>query len=140
MKEDRGRNTMAKVRKAQDGWATTMRWVARILALVATALFVYFLIESGARIVSSMDWGPQGFPLLIGLAVAVIGLLLAWRWELLGGVMAVLGGIATMALVCVGSGPDMLFCALLFALPILVAGVLYLGCCWRTRRTELRDI
>jgi peptidoglycan/LPS O-acetylase OafA/YrhL len=116
-----------------------MRWVARILALIATGLFVYFLVESGAEVVSSLAWGPQGFPLLIGLAVALIGLLLAWRWELLGGVMAVVGGVATMALVCIGSGPDMLFCALLFTLPILVAGVLYLGCCWRTRAAEPRD-
>jgi peptidoglycan/LPS O-acetylase OafA/YrhL len=130
---------MAKVQKAQDGWTKSMRWVARILALIATGLFVYFLVESGAQMISSLAWGPQGFPLLIGLVVALIGLLLAWRWELLGGVMAVIGGVATMALVCIGSGLDMLFCALLFTLPILAAGVLYLGCCWRTRVTEPSD-
>jgi hypothetical protein len=112
-----------------------MRWTARLLALVVMGLFVYFAVEFGAQVFSELSWGPQGFPLLLGLIVALVGLLLAWRWELLGGAMAVGGAVAVMALVCVGSGIDMLFCALLFTLPILLAGALYLACCWRTRES-----
>jgi hypothetical protein len=33
----------------------------------------------------------------------------------------------------------MLFCALLFTAPILIAGALYLACCWRTRDANLEQ-
>jgi hypothetical protein len=113
-----------------------MRWTARILALLAGGLFVYAAVEFGPKILSSTTWtSAQGLPLLIGLLVALIGALIAWRWELVGGLMAVAGAVIVMALVCVGSGLDMLYCAFLFTLPLLLAGALYLACCWRTRET-----
>jgi hypothetical protein len=73
---------------------------------------------------------------LLGLGVAILGGLIAWKWELIGGLMAVAGAVLVMALVCAGSGLDMLFCAFLFTLPLLVAGGLYLACCWRTRKVD----
>jgi hypothetical protein len=51
--------------------------------------------------------------------------------------MAVAGVAAIMGLICLGSGTDMLFCAFLFTLPLLLAGALFLGCCWRTRTTRV---
>ena len=126
---------MAKVQKCDDGWATAMRWIARVLALIATALFVYFLVEFGAKTFSSLAWtSPQGLPLLLALLLALGGVLIAWRWELVGGMIAVGCSAAIIALVCAGSGFDMLLCAVYFTLPLLLAGALYLGCCWRTRR------
>jgi hypothetical protein len=110
-----------------------MRWVARILALVAVGLFVFFAVELGAKVLPTLSWGPQGIPLLVAVGVALAGVLVAWRWELVGGVMTVAGVAAIMALVCLGSGTDMLFCAFLFTLPLLLAGGLFLACCWRTR-------
>jgi hypothetical protein len=110
-----------------------MRWIARIVALIAVGLFVYFAVEMGARVFPTLTWGPQGIPLLIAVVVALAGLLVAWRWELVGGIMTVAGVAAIMALVCIGSGTDMFYCAFLFTLPLLVAGALFLGCCWRTR-------
>lgn len=111
-----------------------MRWTARILALVVAALFTWFALDLGPRVFANLSWAsPQGLPLLIGIAVGILGLFVAWRWELAGGVMAVLGAVLTMVLVCAGSGADMLLCAFLFSLPILVAGALYLGCCYRRR-------
>ena len=47
----------------------------------------------------------------------------------------VAGAFVVMALVCLGSGTDMLYCAFLFTAPILIAGVLYLACCWRKHDT-----
>ena len=124
---------MTEVQKTGNGGTTTMRWVARILALIAVGLFVFFAVELGAEVFPALSWGPQGIPLLIALAVALAGVLGAWRWELAGGVTTVSGAAAIMALVCLGSGTDMFFCAFLFTLPLLVAGALFLGCCWRTR-------
>ncbi|MGD8623089.1 MAG: hypothetical protein PVF47_13210 [Anaerolineae bacterium] len=130
---------MAQVEKTKSGWTTLMRWTARLMALVATGLFVWFVVEFGGEVLTNLSWGPQGIPLLAGILVALVGLLLAWRWEMVGGLMAMGGSVLVMALVCIGSGLDMLFCALLFTLPILVAAGLYLGCCWQTRLTTLHD-
>lgn len=118
---------------SEDGGTVIIRWFARLLALGVTALFAYAASEFGSSIFPALNWEPQGWPLLIGLFVALAGLWLAWRWERAGGLMAVAGGAGIMVLVCAGSGADMLLCALLFALPILVAGSLYLACCWRSR-------
>lgn len=124
---------MSKVHKAGDGSTKAMRWTARILALLAVGLFVFFAIDLGARVFPTLSWGPQGIPLLIVLVFALAGVVVAWRWELVGGIMTVAGVGGIMALVCMGSGTDMLLCAFLFTLPLLVAGALYLGCCVRTR-------
>ncbi len=124
---------MSKVQKKGDGSTTAMRWTARILALLAVGLFVLFAVELGSRVFPTLSWGPQGIPLMVALAVALAGVLVAWRWELVGGIMTVAGVAGIISLVCAGSGPDMLFCAFLFTLPLLVAGALYIGCCYRTR-------
>lgn len=128
---------MSKVQQKKDGSTTAMRWTARILALLAVGLFVFFAVDFGARVFPTLSWGPQGIPLLVVLAVALAGVIVAWRWELVGGIMTVAGVAGIMALVCLGSGTDMLFCAFLFTLPLLVAGALYLGCCWRTRMAKV---
>ena len=128
---------MAKNQKCDSGWTTAMRWAARILALIAVGLFVYFIIEFGTKVFPSLAWtNPQGVPLLIALVLALAGVVIAWRWELIGGLIAVGCSAAIIALVCAGSGPDMFLCAFYFTLPLLLAGVLYLGCCWRTRKTS----
>jgi membrane protease YdiL (CAAX protease family) len=127
---------MAEVQK-KNGWTTTMRWAARLIGLAAAGLFVAFLAVSGSFVLSEIDWAsPQGLPLALALVVAVAGVLVAWRWELVGGLMAMVGSVAIMGLVCAGSGADMLYCAFLFTLPMLLAGALYLGCCARKRVTQ----
>jgi hypothetical protein len=128
---------MAKKHKDGNGWTGLMRWTARILTLIAGGLFMFFAVEFGATVLSSLAWtSPQGLPLLLGLLVAILGALIAWRWELVGGAMAVAGALVVMALVCAGSGTDMLLCAFLFTAPLLLAGGLYLACCWRTRQAR----
>ncbi len=118
------------------GWTSAMRWAARIIGLVAAGLFVLFLAVSGARVLPALTWtSPQGIPLLLVLLVALAGVLIAWRWELVGGLLALAGALAIMGLVCAGSGTDMLFCSVLFTLPLVVAGVLYLGSSAGSRTT-----
>jgi len=128
---------MATDQKGGNGWTGLLRWTARILALIAGGLFVYFAAEFGVKVLTSLSLtSPQGLPLLLGLLVALLGALIAWHWELAGGVMAVAGAVTVMALACVGSGFSMLYCAFLFTLPLLAAGVLYLTCFWRTRALQ----
>jgi hypothetical protein len=116
-----------------DNYLTTgMRWIARALGLLASGPFVLFLIYSGARIFPKLSWSsPQGMPLFIVLAMATVGVLIAWRWETIGGAIAVLCAIAIGALVYLGSGLIVFSAALMASIPFLVAGLLFLGCCWR---------
>ena len=125
---------MATDQKGGNVWTAAMRWTARLLALIAAGLFVFFAVEFGAKVFPSLSLlRPQGIPLLIVVLVTLVGALIAWRWELVGGIMTLVGAALAIALVCAGSGTDMFFCAFLFTLPLLVAGALYLACCWRTR-------
>lgn len=125
---------MTAGQSARNGWTQAMRWAARILSLVAIALFGLYLAQSGASRLSAMSWtNPQGLPLFIALLVALAGVLIAWRWELVGGIVTIVGAVAIIAQTCLGSGPVMFLCSLFFTLPLLVAGVLYLICCWRTQ-------
>jgi hypothetical protein len=125
---------MTAIRKRKNGWTTAMRWVARLLAVASVGLFVLFAVECGPTALASLSWSsPQGMPLLLALLVALAGVVIAWRWELVGGAMAVGGAAAIMVLVSAGSGFELFRCALLFTAPLLLAGALYLGCCWRKR-------
>ena len=123
---------MTTTRQTASGWIRSLRWVARSIGLCVAALFVFFMFESGARFVPALPWAdPQGMPLFLALLVAVAGLLLAWHHEAVGGIIAVAGALLILALVFLGSGPGMLLGALLFTLPLLAAGCLYLGC-WQS--------
>jgi hypothetical protein len=66
----------------------------------------------GAKVIPALAWGdPQGVPLSAVLVAAVSGVLVAWRWELLGGLLALLGGT------------DMIVGAIVLTLPLALAGI-----------------
>ena len=124
---------MGQERGKADRWTLLLRWTARVLAVIAAGLFVLFAVESGGRLLADLSWDrPQGWPLLLVLLAALAGVLVAWRWELAGGALAVAGAMAVVGLVVWGSGMDMIIGAVLFAAPVAMAGVLYLICCART--------
>jgi hypothetical protein len=130
---------MTKTQQRGDGWTTAMRWAARLLGLVAVGLFVFFVVESGGEVLPALSLGsPQGIPLLVALLAALAGLILAWRWEMFGGLMAVVSAAIIFGLVCLGSGLDMSLCAFYFTLPLFLSGVLYLGSFWRTREVTIQ--
>lgn len=125
---------MTKAQRTRDGWTQVMRWIARFVALIAVGLFVLFAVEAGTKALSTLSWTrPQGMPLLVALLVALLGVLIAWRWELVGSSIALVAALAMVGLVCLGSGTDLLLCSLFFITPLFVAGTLYLGCCYRAR-------
>jgi hypothetical protein len=86
-------------------------------------------------VLPALSWGsPQGIPLLLVLLGALAGLLVAWRWEVIGGLMSVIGAAIIFGLVCLGSGLDMSLCAFYFTLPLFLSGLLNLGAFWRTQQ------
>jgi hypothetical protein len=129
---------MAMVQQIDKYLTGGMRWIARALGLLASGPFVLFLIYSGARIFPKLSWSSlRGMPLFIVLAMATVGVLIAWRWEIIGGAIAVVCAIAISALVYLGSGLVVFSAALMASVPFFVTGILFLGCCWRTRQTQL---
>lgn len=126
--------------KTGDTWANTMRWSGRVLALLAVGLFLLFLFQSGARVFPTLTWNkPQGWPMMVAMVVALVGMVAAWRWEAGGGVVALAGAIAIVVLVVLGSGLDMLVPAIMFVAPLALAGLLYLGCSARCRGMVHRE-
>lgn len=122
-----------------DDWTYVLRGFTRAVGLWASTPFVLYLIHSGARVLPKLSWSsPRGMPLFIVLAMATVGILIAWRWEMIGGAIAVLCAIAISALVYLGSGRGVILAALMISVPFFVAGVLFLACCWRTRQTQLQ--
>lgn len=125
---------MTTVLQSGDSSTTLMRWIARILGLLASALFVWFLVCAGIGLCKTLSWSsPRGIPLLIVMAIAAVGVLLAWRWEMFGGTIATTSALFLGILVYFGSGHAVFTTALLVGLPFFVAGILFLVCCWRTR-------
>lgn len=132
---------MATAQPAGDDLATGLRWLARFLGLLTSGLFLLFIVGSGAKIYPTLSWtSPRGMPLLIVLGIAVLGVLIAWRWELAGGAMALGGAIVLSVLVRLGSDRIVSSTASLIVLPFFVVGFLYLTCCWRTRAVAGRKI
>ena len=116
------------------------RWIARLLGLLASVPFVLFLFFLGATICPRLSWSnPQGMPLFCVLSAATVGVLIAWRWEMIGGAVAMVSAVAVSGLVYFGSGRTVFPAALMASVPYFVAGVLFLACCWRTRRAQSRQ-
>lgn len=125
---------MTTVPQSGDSSTTLMRWIARILGLLASALFVWFLICAGVGLCKTLSWSsPRGIPLLIVMAIAAVGVLIAWRWEMIGGTIAIISALFLGVLVYFGSGQTVFTTALLVGLPFFIAGILFLVCFWRTK-------
>jgi hypothetical protein len=110
-------------------WLTpTIRWTARIwgaaVALVVLAFFVEHVgwLSGGQQPPTSVAIA-LGFHLLL-----LIGLVIAWRWEVLGASLALAGGVGFT--VTVGGGWRLLpiMCA------ISIPAVLWLYAAWRGAR------
>ena len=114
------------------GFRNTIRSSARLIGLFSIGLYFLFIIESGARIVPALSWSNfRGMPLFLALTMAVVGLVIAWRREALGGFLALVGGASILTLVYLASGAGMTFTAALLAWPLLASGLLYLiGSVW----------
>ena len=114
-----------------------LRKVARLWSLVIIALGVLIFIMEILELLGSEAGRAQAYPwfenlIPLTLFTAVIGLGLAWRWEGLGAVIAILSLIINMG-VYLMTGRDQVLAVMLILTPILIPGVLFLICWWRER-------
>ena len=101
-----------------------MRWAARALSLGLAALFVAFAIGEGLPPLTPLSLQSLSFGFL---ALCVVGLLVAWRFEVVGAALALVGGAAfflnDFALSGFRSFPSGWVFPLLLAAPLLYVGV-----------------
>lgn len=81
--------------------------------------------------------GDQHSPLFLALIVVLVGVLIAWRWELVGWIVTIVGAVALIAQTCFGSGPCVFLCSLFVTLPLFMPRAVYAVCRWRTRAVPI---
>ncbi|MGA2143698.1 MAG: hypothetical protein ABSH49_01805 [Bryobacteraceae bacterium] len=117
---------MAALANASWRIAVMGRWTARILGTLIVLLFLALLVGEGMPAVSQLTASEKLS--FLGMAGLTVGLLLAWKWEGLGGMVSVAG---FALLVAIGREHLRMWA---FWLPALVAIVHIL--CWERLRTD----
>ncbi len=118
----------------------TLRWVARVLALLVSLPFLYFLFFRSGEVLPRLSWSaPNEMPLFLAWLVVVAGILISWRWELVGGLMTAGAAILVGILGYAGCGADEVTTCLVVAVPYFLSGALLLGCCWGKERPQSPD-
>jgi hypothetical protein len=109
----------------------TVRWVARVMALLVSLPFLYFLLFRSTEVVPSLSWrAPNQMPLFAAWVAVIAGILISWRWQMIGGLVTAVSAIAVGVLGYVGCGAGEVSTCLVIAVPYLLSGLLLLGCCW----------
>ena len=118
---------MNDTRPRTGNWDTAMRWIARLSSLAINSVFLLILF-----LALTNEDRPKGaaIPVLVFLVLTMVSCLVAWRWERVGGIAMLvcalcLGAAAYWASRIYGPGPHFL-APLLYAVPYLLAGTLYL--------------
>ena len=95
------------------------------LALITVLLYVRALVAGGFLTVSfdTLSFAPILAALLLLGAVA---LLIGWRWERLGGLLAFILGIPIAVYIATAVDEYNFFIAFVYASPLLIGGALYL--------------
>jgi hypothetical protein len=105
------------------------RWTARIAGTLMALFFLAFFVGEGFPNIFRLPWRESLS--VLAISAVVVGLLLAWKWEGLGGGLAVAAMVAFMLLIGmrgVATG--------LLLVPSAI-GLLHVVCWWRLRSAGL---
>jgi len=103
---------------------STLRFFARLLSVLLTLVVVLMAIGEGFPSLSKLT--TNELLLTISLLIMLVGLLSAWKWELFGGILILVGFLAFFLINSFSSGYLRLgYFFVLFPL----TGVLFLICC-----------
>ena len=104
------------------------RWTARLSSFTTSSVFLLITFLA----VTNEDRPPSpAIPVLALLALTILACLVAWRWEKVGGGLVVMGAIglgivAYSAASAFGLGAFAILTSLIYSLPFLMVGVLFL--------------
>jgi hypothetical protein len=127
-----------------------IRWIARIWSavIVAVALFVVAGYALSWITTGTADpYAAEDYPFIENLPplfmlLSVLGLGIAWRWEGVGGAVALVFSLATLPILLVHwpiahDFPRYLVAPYGVWLVVAVPGVLFLVCGWRSRKRAM---
>ena len=108
-----------------------VKWTHRLGLGMGSLAGVFWLISVVGSLIDELLGEHTPFTLegaaLGGLVLlAVVGVLIAWRWEGIGGTMEVIGGIGLSTFAYLTAGSNKVFAMSVSGLPFLVSGVLLL--------------
>ncbi|GAB4147926.1 MAG: hypothetical protein Fur0021_07220 [Candidatus Promineifilaceae bacterium] len=122
---------MSTQRIKHDYAADVVRWMARLIGTVLFLLVVWFAAGEGMPAPGTLSL-TEGL-LFLAFAIMVVGLLVAWYWERVGGLMVIGGFLAFWLINAIATGnynPGWL----LIVFPL--TGLLFLLSWWRERLTR----
>lgn len=102
-----------------------LRWLARGIGLAASGIFLF------AAIVSGISKYPMPLPMLVLLVLSVASVLVALRWEKVGGIMTMVASVGLGVFVYANAGHNQLVAASIYTVPFFIAGILFIVCSQR---------
>jgi hypothetical protein len=118
----------------------TVRWGARILALLVSGPFIYFLLFKSGEVMSALSWSDLNqLPLFVAWLAVIVGILMSWRWEMVGGLLTATSAILIGVFGYLGCGSSELLTCAVVAVPYFLSGLLLLGCCWARNQLEFAE-
>lgn len=138
---------MPNINDVGDRATRRIRWIARIWGAVIVALALFVVIGYAWNRVTTGEADPyaaddyppiENLPPLFGL-LSVIGLGMAWRWEGLGGAIAVIFNLAMLTVLLIHwpithNFPRYLVAPYGVWMAIAIPGMLFLICWWRSKK------
>jgi hypothetical protein len=137
---------MSSTNYGADRTTKRIRWIARIWAIVLVVIALVIFAGNVWSWVSGAESDPnvaEDYPPIENLPpifyfLSIVGLALAWRWEGLGGAIAILFSLASLPVLLIHwpiahEFPSYLFAPYGVWLMIVIPGVLFLICWWRSR-------
>ena len=112
-------------------WIAILRKIARIwsgvIIVLGILIFIAEIFEAQTVELDPYPWWENLMP--AALFLAVVGLAAAWKWEGIGGAMAV-GFALFNLLIYMASGREEVGAVILIILPVVIPGLMFLAC-WR---------
>jgi len=106
----------------------------RLASIAVTFLaFLTGLIYLQVALTSDLEEG-VGAETAVLLIIGLLGLLFAWKWLAVGGLIGIIAGICIAALAYNSLSSNQLFAAILYGSPFIVAGGLRVACWQQTER------
>jgi peptidoglycan/LPS O-acetylase OafA/YrhL len=128
---------MPLIEKRGDRTVKVLRWIARIITILVIVYSLTMLI--GYSISDPHSEGDE-FPWFIFvLFPTFIAMILSWRWEKIGGILVILGGICMAITVFITAGHNKFFAASFISSPFIYSGILFLGCWYRSEKILIKD-
>ena len=104
-----------------------VRWIARALGTLVVLLIVLIAAGEGLPEVAGLSLREK--LLFLALAMILVGLIAAWKWEGAGSAL-ILGGFTAFAVVDRSLPLNLVFSSVLFT------GIMYFFCWWSTRQSS----